>query len=136
MANTVEHVGIVVDSLSNAKTFLGEVMGFQLDRESDLPHRGTKTAFFRAGPLQIEVIECTNPELRAQRLGPDGTQARLEHVAIVVEDLSDHLAELSKHGVRTVPSEPPYVVTPGRKWVMTEPETSMGVMYQIVELDR
>jgi catechol 2,3-dioxygenase-like lactoylglutathione lyase family enzyme len=135
VANTIEHVGIVVDSLAKAKAFLGNVMGFQLDRESDLPNRGTKAAFFRAGSVQVEAIECTDPKLRGQRLGPDGTQARLEHIAIIVEDLANHLVELRKHGVKTVPSEPPYIVTPGRKWVMTEPETSMGVMYQILQLD-
>jgi len=135
MLSTIEHVGVVVDNFAEAKAFLGDVLGLEFHREVDLPHRGVKAAFFKSGSIQIEVIECTDPETRSRRLGPDGTKARIEHVAILVDDLVGHLDKLRVRGVRTVPPAPPYTVTPGRTWVMTDPETTDGVMYQIIQLD-
>ena len=135
MLTTIEHVGVVVDNVAEAKAFLGGVLGLEFHREVDLPERGVKAAFYKSGSIQIEVIECTDPETRTRRLGPDGTKARIEHVAILVDDLVDHLDKLHATGVRTIPPQPPYTVTPGRTWVMTDPETSDGVMYQIIQLD-
>ena len=42
MANTIEHVGIVVDNLAKAKAFLGNVMGFQLDENRIFPTEGLR----------------------------------------------------------------------------------------------
>jgi methylmalonyl-CoA/ethylmalonyl-CoA epimerase len=135
MLSTIEHVGVVVDNVAEAKVFLGDVLGLEFHREVELPDRGVKAAFFKSGSIQIEVIECINAESRSRRLGPDGTMARIEHIAILVDDLAGHLDQLRASGVRTVPPEPPYTVTPGRTWVMTDPETTDGVMYQIIQLD-
>ena len=136
MPTTIEHVGIVVDNVMEAKAFLGDVLGLEFHREVDLPNRGVKAAFFRSGSIQVEVIECVDPDLREGRLGPPGTRARIEHIAILVDDLNGHLDALKAKGVRTVPPDPPYTVTPGRTWVMTDPGTTGGVMYQIIELDK
>lgn len=131
MINLIEHVGIVVSDLNQAKTFAGEALGLQLVRENELPDRGVRFAFYGVGGAQIEFIEPTRPDVREKRLGPPGTLARMEHLAVIVNRLDEAESRLAAHGVTMQPR----VKTPGRIWAMTDPETSGGVMFQVVELD-
>lgn len=134
MPNRIEHIGVVIDNLGEAKAFLGDVMGLNFVREVDLPHRGVSAAFYGYGDVQIEIIEPKTDEVRKQRL-PAGKQAAIEHIAIVVDDLPQTLATMGARGVRWTPPDPPYVITPGRRWVMTDPETTDGITYQLIQLD-
>jgi methylmalonyl-CoA/ethylmalonyl-CoA epimerase len=131
MIDLIEHVGIVVDNLDQAKAFAGQALGLQLVRENELPERGVKFAFYGAGGVQIEFIEPTRPDIREKRLGVPGTLARMEHLAVIVNRLDEAESRLAGYGVVMQPR----VKTPGRTWAMTDPQTSGGVIYQVVELD-
>jgi hypothetical protein len=88
-----------------------------------------KAAFLAAGPVSLELIEVSAPELRRQRLGND-VQARLEHVAIEVDDLEATARELRARGVRTTTEQP--TMTAGVASLWTVPTTSDGVSYQLL----
>jgi methylmalonyl-CoA/ethylmalonyl-CoA epimerase len=126
MLKRIDHVGVVVDNLSEAREFLS-LLGMTLDHEFDLGRVGA--AFYRCGDAMVELIECRLPDERARRLGE--SQARIEHIAIEVDDLVETVAEFAKLGVEVTAAEP---VTQGdvrSHW--TKPESSLGVMYQVFE---
>jgi catechol 2,3-dioxygenase-like lactoylglutathione lyase family enzyme len=130
MLNRLDHVGVIVPDLAAAKQFLGETLGLELVRELDArDERGLMAAFFRLGDVNIEVIEVTEPEQRARRLGPDGA-ARIEHLAVAVDDVAGAMSELHRQGVETTTPEP--FLLGGRQTVFTRPEASGGVQYQLV----
>ena len=130
MFQRLDHVGIIVDDLEEAKGFVTAAFGLKLDRELDLPERGVKAAFFQCGEVQIELVEVTDPESRKERLG-EGNQARVEHVAIQVENLQQALTSLEKLGVRPNAPEPTRLGNDLHVW--TQAATSRGVMYQFIE---
>jgi methylmalonyl-CoA/ethylmalonyl-CoA epimerase len=126
MLKRIDHVGVVVDDLATARRFLAGI-GMSLDHEFDLGRVGA--AFYRCGDVMVELIECRQPDERARRLG-DG-KARIEHIAIEVDDLAATVGELAGLGVEMTKPEP---VTQGNvrsHW--TKPESSEGVMYQVFE---
>jgi methylmalonyl-CoA/ethylmalonyl-CoA epimerase len=126
MLKRIDHVGVVVDNLSEAREFLS-LLGMTLDHEFDLGRVGA--AFYRCGDAMVELIECRLPDERARRLGE--SQARIEHIALEVDDLGETVAEFAKLGVEVTAAEP---VTQGdvrSHW--TKPESSLGVMYQVFE---
>jgi len=128
MLKRLDHVGVIVDDLEEARRFL-EGMGLELVRTIEAPDLGRRGAFYRCGDSQIEVIQDDDATVRSRRL--EGRTARIEHIAIEVEDLAGTLAALEGLGVR---SDSRGVVRVGtRNNVWTEPETSDGVMYQFVE---
>lgn len=127
MLKRLDHVGVIVDDLRDAARFLIG-MGMQHDRDIEFPDR-LRASFFSCGPTQIEVIEITEPGERAQRLGLD--KARVEHIAIEVDDLTTTLQVLAGLGVRTQTAEPVRVGTNLNYW--TVPNTSDGVMYQLIQ---
>jgi methylmalonyl-CoA/ethylmalonyl-CoA epimerase len=81
------------------------------------------------GDVSIEVIEIRDQEARLARLG-EHQQARIEHIAIEVDDLEATLRALEALAVR--PKAPPRL-SGGRLTFWTEPQSSDGVMYQFVE---
>ena len=127
-ANRIDHVGIVVDNLDSAVTFVRDVLGFTFDRQISIPGR-LEAMFFRCGDTAVELIEVTDPVLRSERLG--GAAARLEHLAIEVDELSEAVEGLRRSSVETT-SPTPSIIGPIRSY-FTRSETSDGVMYQVFE---
>ena len=127
MLKRIDHVGVIVDDLEQAKGFLSD-LGLQFDRDLVIPGR-LRAAFFACGEAQLEVIEVDEPGERAQRLG-DST-ARIEHVAIEVDSLSTTMEALRRLGVRTTTADPLAVGANLSYW--TRAETCDGVQYQLIE---
>ncbi len=122
----IDHIGVIVDDLGEAVALLrslGLPEGPTLERE-DL-----SAAFFPCGDVSIEVIQILDPEQRRRRLG-DGQQARIEHIAIEVDDLDATLEGLAVLGIR--PDAQPREVL-GSLTFWTAAETSDGVRYQFVQ---
>jgi len=124
----IDHVGIVVDNLESAGNFVRDVLGFSFDREVSIPGR-LEARFFRCGDAAVELIEVTDPVQRRERLG--SATARLEHVAIEVDELTEAMESLRRSGVEMSAATP--VVTGPIRSYFTRSETSGGVMYQVFE---
>ncbi len=124
----LEHVGIVVDDLAEAEALLGGC--FRMTRDGGAKLEGRRVAFFTPGAGgRIEIIEVTDPERRRERLG-DGNAARIEHVALEVDDLDATIESLAALGIEI--AEPPRLVGAYRT-TFTVPATTDGVMFQLSE---
>jgi catechol 2,3-dioxygenase-like lactoylglutathione lyase family enzyme len=123
----IDHVGIVVDDLTDAKRFLGDVLGLELVSEGESAETAARYAFYQWGPIQLEVLEVTDPAKRAGRMGAEGL-ARIEHIGVAVDDLAATVGQLRAQGVRTT-TEEPFAV---KEWLyyFTDPESTDGVVYQ------
>lgn len=128
MIKRLDHVGIVVDDLASAKRFLSETLGLQLIRELDVPALARRVAFFQCGDVSIEVIEDLDMESKARAL--NGATARIEHVALEVDNVEGELALLGRGGVK---ADGRGVVSVGARLnAWTDPLTTDGVMYQLL----
>ena len=121
----LDHVGVVVDDLEEAARLL-EALGLTESERAE--HDGLRLAFFTAGNAMVELIEPTDPDVRARRLG--SARARIEHIALEVGDLDATLTALAALGV--APNAPPRR-SPERSMFWTDPETSDGIMFQFVQ---
>jgi methylmalonyl-CoA/ethylmalonyl-CoA epimerase len=125
----VDHIGIVVDNLDEAKHLLGSIFGLALTRETDLPNLGRKVAFFQCGLAELEVIEIYDPPARARELGDDS--ARIQHVALRVRDVRNAVSAGGSLGVRI--DGRGIVAAVGRINAWTEPESTDGIMFQLTQ---
>ena len=126
LLNGVNHIGIVVADLDEAKRFLTDVLGLELLRERDVPERHRKTAYFDAGDVEIELIEEHDDGARQRVLG--GASAIIEHISFDVDDLERTAQQLVDLGVRL---QGTIVQVGTRRNAWTEPSTSGGVMFQL-----
>jgi catechol 2,3-dioxygenase-like lactoylglutathione lyase family enzyme len=122
----VDHVGVIVANLMQARHLMEEGFGLTLDRDLQMPD--LIAAFLKCGDTDVELIEVTDPEIRSRRLGDQ--VARVEHIAFEVESMAETLVALAALGIKT--TGPPRTGGPFTS-VWTVAETSGGVIYQFME---
>jgi methylmalonyl-CoA/ethylmalonyl-CoA epimerase len=123
----IDHVGVIVDDLDEAKSFLEE-LGMSFKREFAAGDR-LKGAFYSCGEADIEIIEIIEPQERAERLG--GARAQIEHVGVEVDDLPTAMEALRGLGVAFKSEEPLVVGDTVNVW--TTAESCDGIGYQLTQ---
>jgi catechol 2,3-dioxygenase-like lactoylglutathione lyase family enzyme len=130
-----DHIGVIVDDLAAARTFARDVLGLGepvADFRAD--EFGLSGEFFDLETGRLEMFRFDEP---GDRL-PADRSPRIDHIAVEVDDLDAEVERLSAHGVRfSGPLDPAPVDTPielrGKRHLWTKPETSGGVMFQLIE---
>ncbi len=131
----IDHVGVLVADLDAARAFARDVLGLgEPLADFRAEEHGLSGAFFALGAGRLEVLRFDEP---GDRL-PPGETARIDHVAVEVDDLDAEAARLAAHGVEFQgPLDPALVDAPielrGRRHLWTRPETSGGFRLQLVE---
>ncbi len=128
MPQRLDHIAVIVESVDRMGAFLTDVLHMDLAVAREFPDM--RTHFYTYGDAQIELIEPLTEEGRSTRLGD--TEARLEHIAIQVDDLPATIAELTPKGVRA--DSEPRAIGPNLS-IWTLPETSGGVQFQFIQKD-
>jgi methylmalonyl-CoA epimerase len=128
----IDHVGVLVTDLQEAKRLYAEVLGWTLERELSMEELGLDAAFFRPpdGGSMVELVELTVEGRRAPVIA--NTTPGLDHIAIRVDDIEATLEALAALGVETTGLRE----VAGRQTAFTRPETGGGVVYQLLEAPR
>ena len=127
---TLHHVGVVVADLDEAMARYA-ALGFTGGDRFELPEQAVEVVTFRSGSGWIELI---------RPLDPDGPIARflakrgesMHHVAYVVPDLAQTLADLQAAGVRLIDSVPRRGAH-GWRVAFVHPESCHGVLTEFVQ---
>jgi len=127
---TVHHVGIVVRDLDQAEAFVTGALRLAVVNRLASSEHGMRAVFFDCGPTMIELVEFADPVLVRDRIGDRA--AAIDHIALRVSDLDDAVQVLAGHGVGLVDAAPTSL-TSGRMH-FTRPETSAGIIWQLLEL--
>jgi len=130
MSHTIDHLGIAVKSLAQAKKFY-ERLGLEITDEEVVESEKVKVAMIPLGDSRIELLEPT---------GPDSTIAKflekrgegLHHVALHVPDLSHAVEELKASGARLI-SDEIKVGAGGHLYVFVHPSSAGGVLLELVQ---
>jgi len=127
MKPRVHHVGVVVASLERTGAFVRDVMGLDLALEPPPLPDGVMTAFYSPDGARVELIEIPDAQAPAKRLGDN--DARVEHIALEVDDVHAWMDRLRAQGVRFTTDEPVRVRENEAVWTL--PETSAGIVWQL-----
>jgi methylmalonyl-CoA/ethylmalonyl-CoA epimerase len=109
----VDHVGIVVRDLDDAKATIEALFGLKVAEELDARDvLGVKTVFYHLGNISIELLEPSDEEGR-------------------VDDIDSAAAELSARGAAW--ATPEAVAVGDRMVRFSRPDSTGGVVYQLLE---
>jgi methylmalonyl-CoA/ethylmalonyl-CoA epimerase len=128
MLKRIDHIGVVVDDLAQGRRFL-ESLGFNHLRDLQVPERGLVASFYSCGDAAIELIQLDDAAANRERLRGE-RMARIEHIAVEVDDIEATLKELDGRGIEV--TSPPSNVG-GNVSVWTKPETSDGYQLQFMQ---
>ena len=127
--NTIDHLGIAVKSLAEAKKFYRAV-GFDIGHEEVVEHEKVRVAMVPAGDSRIELLEATSDDSAVARFIAKRGEG-LHHVAISVEDLQATIDALKKTGTRFI-SDEIKVGAGGHLYVFVHPSSAGGVLLELV----
>ncbi|MDP4207815.1 MAG: methylmalonyl-CoA epimerase [Bacteroidota bacterium] len=99
--NYIEHIGIAVTNLEEAKAYYEKVLGLECYAVEEVADQKVKTAFFMVGQTKIELLESTDPE------GPIGKfiekkGAGIHHIAYAFDDVNTALKDAEGNGVALI----------------------------------
>jgi methylmalonyl-CoA/ethylmalonyl-CoA epimerase len=130
-AKAINHIGIAVRSIEANRDFYQHTLGAEFEMVEDVPSQKVRVAFFRLGPVRLEVLEPTSAESPIASFIEKRGEG-LHHVAYTVNDIESRLAELKASGVRLIDETP----RPGAhqtRIAFLHPKSSGGVLTELCE---
>lgn len=127
----IEHIGIAVNSLSDAIPFYEKVLGLKCYSIEEVADQKVKTAFFMVGQTKVELLESTDPE------GPIGKFIEkrgegIHHMAYAVENIEEGLKEAEAAGIRLIDAAPRQGAE-GLSIAFLHPKSTFGVLTELCE---
>jgi methylmalonyl-CoA/ethylmalonyl-CoA epimerase len=103
--NYIEHIGIAVANLNEAKAYYEKVLGLECYSVEEVADQKVKTAFFMVGQTKIELLESTDPE------GPIGKFIEkkgpgIHHIAFAFDNVGEALKDAEGNGVALIDKTP------------------------------
>ncbi len=104
MIRSVEHIGIAVRSIEEARGFY-EAMGLAIDHIEEVPDEGVRVAFIPCGSTRFELLEPTRPDSPIakflEKRGPG-----IHHVCVESDAIDEDDARLRRSGHRAAAPAP------------------------------
>lgn len=130
----VNHIGIAVRSIDSQRDFYEKTLGAIFESVEDVADQKVRVAFFRVGPVRIELLEPTDPTSPVATFLEKRGEG-LHHLAFTVEGIEARIAELKQEGLRMIDDVP----RPGAHHMQiafVHPKSSFGVLTELCEPSR
>ena len=127
----INHLGIAVRDIAEAKKLFKDVLGLQLTGTEIIEEQKVKTAFFSIEGIGLELLESTSPE------GPvaafiEKRGEGFQHLAIEVDNLEGAIAELRANGIQMIDRQPRKGAS-GTRIAFLHPKSTFGLLIELIE---
>lgn len=99
--NYIEHIGIAVTNLDEAKAYYEKVLGLECYSVEVVADQKVKTAFFMVGQTKIELLESTDPEGTIGKF-IEKKGVGIHHLAFAFDDIDAALKDAENNGVTLI----------------------------------
>jgi methylmalonyl-CoA/ethylmalonyl-CoA epimerase len=128
---SLNHVGIAVQSLAAQRPFYESVLGAVYEGEEEVVSQQVRVAFYKVRDVRIELLEPTSPESPIAKFLEKRGEG-LHHLAYTVDNLPQRIAELKAEGVRMI-DETPRHGAHGMLIAFLHPKSSCGVLTELCQ---
>jgi len=130
VARKLDHIGIAVASIAEARTFW-EALGLGVAEIEEVPQEGVRVAMIPLGEVRIELLEATRDDSPIAKFvakrGPG-----IHHICVASSDVGADDATLRGRGVELLRAAP----TPGAggsRVQFVHPRSAGGVLVELAE---
>ncbi len=106
MLQKIDHLGIAVANLEEARRFYEQVLGLECHGIQEVADQKVRTCFYEVGHVHIELLEPTSPDSPIAKYLEKNPSGGIHHVAYAVEDVQKSLDEYAAKGVRLIDAKP------------------------------
>jgi len=128
MLQKIDHLGIAVRSIAEARTFYEEILGLPCEGEETVESQKVKTAFFAVGEVHIELLEPTNEESPIAKFLEKNGEG-IHHVAYKTDNIDDQIKQAREGGCRLI-HETPIEGAGGKLVAFLHPNSTHGVLME------
>lgn len=126
MITQIDHLGIAVHSIDQARQFYEQVLGLTCEGEETVESQKVKTAFFTVGEVHLELLEATGPDSPVAKFLEKNGEG-LHHIAYRTDDIDSQLDRARDAGCRLI-HETPIIGAGGKMVAFIHPKASFGVL--------
>jgi methylmalonyl-CoA epimerase len=131
MIQGIDHIGIAVKSIEEAKKFWVDTLGLKLLHIEEVPEQKARVALLKGGETTIELVEPTSPDSPIQRFIEKRGEG-LHHLTLQTEHLAEQLKKLKSAGINLI-DEQPRTGAGGAKIAFLLPKSAHGVLVELCE---
>jgi methylmalonyl-CoA/ethylmalonyl-CoA epimerase len=128
--NQIDHLGIAVRSLAEARKFY-EKLGLEVMPEETVEAEKVRLAMVPIGESRLELLEPTSPDSPIGKFLAKRGEG-LHHVALHISDLAGTVERLKSSGTRLV-SDEIKIGAGGHRYIFVHPSSAGGVLLELVE---
>jgi len=128
MLEKIDHIGIAVRSIDQARTFFEKVLGLPCEGEEVVESQKVKTAFFAVGEVHIELLEPTSDDSPIAKFLENKGEG-IHHIAYKTDNIENQLAQAKEGGSRLI-HETPITGAGGKQVAFLHPKSTYGVLME------
>ena len=128
MLQKIDHLGIAVRSIAEARTFYEKVLGLPCEGEETVESQKVRTAFFAVGEVHIELLEPTSEESPIAKFLEKNGEG-IHHVAYKTDDIEGQIKQAREGGCRLI-HEIPIQGAGGKLVAFLHPKSTHGVLME------
>jgi len=126
MLKKIDHIGIAVHSIGEARVFYEEVLGLECLKIEEVAEQKVRTAFFKVGEIHLELLEPTSEDSPvANFLNKRGEG--LHHIGYLVTDIEQQIEYAGEKGCEMI-NKKPVVGAADKLIAFLHPRSSHGVL--------
>lgn len=127
----VDHIGIAVKSIGEAKKFYIDLLGLTAVEEETVEEQKVKVCIIPCGDSKIELLESTSSEGPIAKFVETRGEG-IHHLALHVDDIEAAITQLKAQGIRMI-DEKPRCGAGGAKIAFIHPKSTNGVLLEITQ---
>jgi methylmalonyl-CoA/ethylmalonyl-CoA epimerase len=129
MVQKIDHLGIAVHSIAQARIFYEEVLGLECEKIEEVASQKVRTAFFSVGETHIELLEPTSRESPVAKFLEKHGEG-IHHIGYLSDDIDGELDRARKNNCRLI-NEKPVPGAGGKRIAFLHPKSTHGVLTEI-----
>lgn len=134
MITRIDHIGIAVQNIQDARAFFEDALGMKLERVESEEGGRTQVAFLPVGTSDVELVEPQDADSGlAKFLAKRGEG--VHHICFEVDDIDAALVRLKEHGAQLI-DETPRENARGQRYAFVHPKSAHGVLIELYEKHR
>ena len=127
----IEHIGIAVKSIEEAKKYYEEVLGLECYAVEEVADQKVKTAFFKIGQTKLELLEAMSDDSPVAKFIEKRGEG-IHHIAFATPDVNKALAEAEEKGVRLIDNKS-RAGAEGLQIGFLHPKSTIGVLTELCQ---